>query len=101
MKFDEHAVMPFVPRTGRRRATEVGIAVGALNRMLDLGRPEYVRTALDQNRKIEVASAPVIRAAESSPIRSECETGPFWAGQALNEAEAITGEVPPYSSSKA
>ena len=31
-------------RTRRRRATEVAIAVGALNRMLDLGRPEYVRT---------------------------------------------------------
>ena len=32
-------------RTDRRRATEVAIAVGVLNRMLDLGRPEYVRTA--------------------------------------------------------
>ena len=32
-------------RTDRRRATEVAIAVGALNRMLDLGRPEYVRVA--------------------------------------------------------
>ena len=31
--------------TDRRRATELVIAVGALNRMLDLGRPEYVRTA--------------------------------------------------------
>ncbi len=31
-------------RTDRRRATEVAIAVSALNRMLDLGRPEYVRT---------------------------------------------------------
>ena len=31
--------------TDRRRATEVAIAVGVLNRMLDLGRPEYVRTA--------------------------------------------------------
>ena len=30
-------------RTARRRATEVAIAVNALNRMLDLGRPEYVR----------------------------------------------------------
>ena len=30
-------------RTDRRRATEVAIAVDALNRMLDLGRPEYVR----------------------------------------------------------
>ncbi len=30
-------------RTDRRRATEVAIAVKALNRMLELGRPEYVR----------------------------------------------------------
>ena len=30
-------------RTDRRRATEVIIAVSALNRMLELGRPEYVR----------------------------------------------------------
>jgi len=32
-------------RTGGRWATEVAIAVGALNRMLELGRPEYVRLA--------------------------------------------------------
>ena len=32
-------------RTDRRRATEVAIAVDALNRMLDLGRPSYVRFA--------------------------------------------------------
>ena len=32
-------------RTDRRQAVEVAIAVQALNRMLDLGRPEYVRTA--------------------------------------------------------
>ena len=31
--------------TDRRRATEVAIAADALNRMLDLGRPEYVRIA--------------------------------------------------------
>lgn len=30
-------------RTDRRRATEVAIAAGTLNRMLGLGRPEYVR----------------------------------------------------------
>ena len=30
-------------RTDRRRATEVAIAVSTLNRMLELGRPEYVR----------------------------------------------------------
>jgi hypothetical protein len=32
-------------RTEARRATEVAIAVRALNRMLELGRPEYVRIA--------------------------------------------------------
>jgi len=32
-------------RTDRRRATEIAIAVKALNRMLELGRPEYVRIA--------------------------------------------------------
>ena len=31
--------------TDERQATEVAIAVRALNRMLELGRPEYVRTA--------------------------------------------------------
>lgn len=30
-------------RTNGRRATEVAIAVNALNRMLELGRPEYIR----------------------------------------------------------
>jgi hypothetical protein len=33
------------PRTDARRATEIGIAVRALNRMLKLGRPESVRIA--------------------------------------------------------
>ncbi len=32
-------------RTGGRQATEVAIAADVLNRMLDLGRPEYVRIA--------------------------------------------------------
>ena len=32
-------------RTDRRRATEVDVAVHALNRMLELGRPIYVRIA--------------------------------------------------------
>jgi hypothetical protein len=32
-------------RTDDRQATEVVIAVRALNRMLELGRPEYVRIA--------------------------------------------------------
>jgi hypothetical protein len=32
-------------RTDARQATEMAIAADVLNRMLDLGRPEYVRTA--------------------------------------------------------
>jgi len=32
-------------RTDARRATEAAVAVQALNRMLELGRPEYVRIA--------------------------------------------------------
>jgi hypothetical protein len=32
-------------QTGGRQATEVAIAVNVLNRMLELGRPDYVRTA--------------------------------------------------------
>ena len=32
-------------RTDGRRATEVAIAIAALNRMLELGRPESVRVA--------------------------------------------------------
>ncbi len=31
--------------TDERRATEVNVAVHVLNRMLDLGRPKYVRIA--------------------------------------------------------
>jgi hypothetical protein len=32
-------------RTDERRATEVNVAIRALNRMLELGRPESVRIA--------------------------------------------------------
>jgi hypothetical protein len=32
-------------RSERRCATEMAITVGALNRMLELGRPEYARVA--------------------------------------------------------
>ena len=32
-------------RTDGRQATEVAVAAGVLNRMLVLGRPEYVRVA--------------------------------------------------------
>jgi hypothetical protein len=31
------------PRTEGRQTTEVAIAVASLNRMLELGRPEYIR----------------------------------------------------------
>jgi len=31
--------------TAERRATEVDVAIYTLNRMLELGRPNYVRTA--------------------------------------------------------
>jgi hypothetical protein len=34
-----------VQQTDVRRETEVTIATSVLNRMLDLGRPEYVRLA--------------------------------------------------------
>jgi hypothetical protein len=33
------------PTGDRRQATEVAIAADVLNRMLDLGRPNYVRIA--------------------------------------------------------
>ena len=38
---------PLAPLTSPegRQATEVAIAANALNRMLDLGRPQYVRVA--------------------------------------------------------
>ena len=32
-------------QTDGRQATELAIAAGALNRMLELGRPEYIRIA--------------------------------------------------------
>jgi len=32
-------------RKDERRATEVAVAVHALNRMLELGRPNYIRIA--------------------------------------------------------
>ncbi|HET6233946.1 MAG TPA: hypothetical protein VFE41_03105 [Acetobacteraceae bacterium] len=35
-------------RGDRRRAPEVAVAESALNRMLELGRPHYVRTARPQ-----------------------------------------------------
>ena len=38
-------------RTDRRRATEVGVAVHALNRMPELGRPSYVRIAMGAGKE--------------------------------------------------
>jgi len=32
-------------RTDRQRGTEIALAVSVLNRMLELGRPEYIRLA--------------------------------------------------------
>ncbi len=37
-------------RTDQRRASEVAIAVKALNRMLELGRPEYARLRNSQRK---------------------------------------------------
>ncbi len=49
-------------RTDRRRATEVEVAVHALDRMLELGRPASVRIARPQNGVGVLASVPLIRA---------------------------------------
>ena len=38
-------------QTDERQATEVAIAADVLNRMLDLGLPEYVRIALPRTRE--------------------------------------------------
>ena len=49
-------------RTDGRQATEVAIAAEVLNRMLDLGRPEYVRIAWPGTCAGLSASAPLIHA---------------------------------------
>jgi hypothetical protein len=48
--------------TDRRRATEVDVAVHALNRMLDLERPISVRIARTTAKVGVAASAPQVRA---------------------------------------
>ena len=48
--------------TDERRATEVDVAVHVLNRMLELGRPNYVRTRLIWAGVGVSAAAPLIRA---------------------------------------
>jgi hypothetical protein len=55
-------------RTDQPQATEVGIAVDALNRMLELGRPEYVRP---RNRKTRGSgcSCLLILATQSHSVR--------------------------------
>ena len=63
-------------RTDRRRATEVTIAVRVLNRMLDLGRPEYVRTAQGQGRDGRPASASQIYATECLAIAAGLQIQP-------------------------
>lgn len=58
-----------------RRATEVGVAVRALNRMLALGRPGYLRHCLIPRRGRGAAPSPLIRAPRcfastlSGPVR--------------------------------
>jgi hypothetical protein len=49
-------------RLDDRWATEVEVAVHALNRMLELGRPSYVRIAGSQDEVGAIASTPLIRA---------------------------------------
>ena len=46
-------------RTDQRRATEVAIAVNALNRMLGLGRPEYVRLTVRRDGRTATALRPL------------------------------------------
>jgi hypothetical protein len=48
-------------RTEGRQTTEVAIAVASLNRMLKLGRPEYVRLKRMSMRRADFAQ-PLIRA---------------------------------------
>src|SRR3954454_17956082 len=49
-------------QTDKRQATEVAIAADVLNRMLELGRPEYVRIACPGARVGLSAPAPPIHA---------------------------------------
>ena len=51
-------------RTDRRRVTEVAIAVRPLNRMLELGRPEYVRLPYNETRCPDFG-CPMTRATQS------------------------------------
>src|SRR4051795_11690140 len=52
-------------RTDERRATEVAIAVSALNRMLEIGRPEYVRIVWPRMHDGKTAPTDRIRAPQS------------------------------------
>lgn len=45
-------------RTDVRRATEVAIAARVLNRMLDLGQPEYVRLSISATKSSRRTSGP-------------------------------------------
>ncbi len=57
-------------RRDGRRATEVVIAAEVLNRMLRLGRPEYVRLARRETRVGLSAPVQLTHATVSIPVRS-------------------------------
>ena len=65
-------------RTDRRQATEVAIAVRALNRMLELGRPESVRIAALKRYRPPKGSPN--RGGPDEAVRGEA-AGPGRAGQ--------------------
>src|SRR3954467_11948947 len=54
-------------RTNRRQTVEVAVAVRALNRMLEFGRPESVRVAGARTGIGVSVSVPLIRAPRSQP----------------------------------
>ena len=62
-------------RTDQRRATEVDVAVHALNRMLELGRPEAVRIAWPQNGVGVSAPLPLIHATRRRPSERSAQHG--------------------------
>jgi hypothetical protein len=43
-------------QTDARQATEVAVAINVLNRMLEMGRPNYVRIARDRSRQRSLRS---------------------------------------------
>src|SRR4051794_29284648 len=65
-------------QTDGRQATEVAIAADVLNRMLDLGRPEYVRIAYPGTR--------VGLSAPTPPIHATSVDAPFRARENIRNA---------------